>query len=400
VIGVGADGRASLTAESVAILDAAELLCGGRRQLALFPDHPAERLEISGGLDNVLARLAPSAGIRRVVVLASGDPCFFGVGPRVASAVAPVETMIVPSVSSVALAFARLGLSWQDATVISVHGRELGPQLERIYGATKLVFLTDGSRTPAAIAEALLADGFGDAAAHVFEHLGAASELAVHSTLSALRGRVFNDPNLLVVLRDRPTPARLEFGRHERAFHHDAGLITHAEVRAVVLSKLRLPRAGVFWDIGSGSGSVAVEAAELTPGLAVYAIEEDSGRIAWITRNAADSVARARITVIHGPAPDALSRLPQASSVFIGGHNGRLTAILDACWEDSSTPETIVATFATLEGLHQALAWVRRRSVSHELVQLNVSRGSPVGRSTRLEALNPVFILTLHREPT
>src|SRR5207237_1247097 len=147
----------------------AQLLVGGHRHLDLFPEVTAKRLVIAGCLDPVLDQIEGAAREQRVVVLASGDPCFFGIGPLLVTRLGRERVEIVPNVSSVALAFARLGVSWQDARVVSAHGRPLAPAIHAARGAQKLAVLTDDTNTPAVVAAALLEAGAHDAPACVFE---------------------------------------------------------------------------------------------------------------------------------------------------------------------------------------------------------------------------------------
>src|SRR5688500_7558102 len=157
VVGVGDDGPTGLPASVKTRIERADLLVGGRRHLELFAEGSQDRLAIAGGLENVLERITLAAADRQVVVLASGDPCFFGIGPHLAERLGRQRVEIVPHVSSVALAFARLGVAWHDAVVVSAHGRPLDAAIRKAHGAQKLAVLTDEVNTPGAIAAALLA---------------------------------------------------------------------------------------------------------------------------------------------------------------------------------------------------------------------------------------------------
>ena len=220
----------------------------------LFAGHPAKRLTISGDLAPLLDRIDAESRTRCVVVLASGDPCFYGIGPLLARRLGHERVEIVPGVSAVALAFARLGLSWHDARVVSAHGRPLHDALRAARSARKLAVLTDEVNTPAAVASALLDAGTGDADAWVFEHLGGPSERSVTGRLSEIAGREFAALNVLVVPDLRWPPIYRRFGRPESCFSHRRSMITKPEVRAIKLSKLGLREGDVLWDVGAGSG--------------------------------------------------------------------------------------------------------------------------------------------------
>ena len=397
VVGIGDDGAASLGPRATAIVQDAEVLCGGRRHLAMFPEHPAERVPIAGDLEPLVQRLRSELGRRRVVVLASGDPGFYGIGPLLAERLGREQVEIVPNVGAVALAFARLGESWHDASVVSAHGRPLERAIRRARGARKLAVLTDETNTPSAVARALLASGVEDAGAHVFEHLGGRSERRFDGRLSEVAARGFSSLNVLVVLREPPAEHAPDFGRSEAGFLHRGGLITKAEVRAVSLSKLRPRPGGTLWDVGAGCGSVAIEAAGLMPEGAVYAVERSTEQVELLRRNVATAAGHATIEVVHGEAPAALAALPRPDAVFVGGSGGELEAILGVAYDRLRPGGRLVVNLATVERLAACLAWARRRGVSPELVQLAVSRGKDIVGLTRLEAENPVFVVTAER---
>ncbi|HZU05771.1 MAG TPA: precorrin-6y C5,15-methyltransferase (decarboxylating) subunit CbiE [Chloroflexota bacterium] len=400
VIGIGDDGPAGLTAAACQRIAAATLLAGGARHLAFFPDHPAERFVIRDNLGALVARLAAAGPAERPVVLASGDPCFYGIAPYLVRHLGRERVRVEPHVSSVQLAFARLGESWHDAVVLSAHGRPLAPLIPRALAARKVAFLTDEQNTPGAIAAALLAAGHADCPAHVFEHLGGAAERHVCCRLTELPGQRFAPLNVLVLLREGAEPAvRAGFGLPESAYAHRDGQITKAEVRAVSLAKLRLRPGMVLWDIGAGCGSVSLEASALLAGGLVYAVERDAAQLALLQQNAAAQPAPG-LAIVAGEAPEALAGLPDPDAVFIGGSGGRLLDVLALVTARLRPGGRLVANFATLEHLNTALSWLRGRGWACEVVQLAVARGRAVGELTRLAALHPVFVLTAWRAET
>ena len=397
VVGVGDDGAAGLSPRARGIVQEAELLVGGHRQLQMFPEHPAERLPIVGRLEAVYERIAPELGRRRVVVLASGDPCFFGIGPLLAERFGRDRVEIVPNVGCVALAFARLGEGWQDAMVVSAHGRPLVDAVRRARGATKLAVLTDDVNTPARFARALLEAGAGGRAASVFEHLGGPDERAFHGSLEEVTTQEFGSLNVLVVSPLSWPSLEQSFGRPDEGLAHDGGLITKAEVRAVTLSKLRLRLGDTLWDVGAGSGSVTIEAAGLMPRGRVYAIERRAEQIELLRRNVAATGRGGLVTAVHGAAPAALDGLPNPDAAFVGGSGGSLEAILECCYERLRSGGRLVVNLATIEHLTACLAWGRAVGARPEVVQVAVSRGTEILGFTRFEALNPVFVVAFER---
>jgi precorrin-6Y C5,15-methyltransferase (decarboxylating) len=395
VAGIGDDGPDGLPPALRARIDCADLLVGGRRHLDFFPDATGERWTIAGDLKALLDRLATESEHCRIVVLASGDPCFFGIGPLLARRLGAERVEIVPGASAVALAFARLGLPWHDATVVSAHGRPLEPALHLAQGAQKLAVLTDETNTPAVIARALLDRGTDDAPAYVFEHLGGVAERSVHEPLSGIAEQRFAALNVLVVPQLAWPQTDRRFGRPESSFAHSRGMITKPEVRAVSLSKLALQDGDVLWDIGAGSGSIAIEAAGLIPDLTAFAIERSEEQVDLLRRNLARCPASAQVTVVYGEAPDVLRDLPAPDAVFLGGSGGHLRDLLMFCAHALRPGGRIVANVVALEHVSTILTWARERRHESELVQVSVARGADILTMTRLDAQNPVFVVTV-----
>lgn len=394
VIGLGDDGPAGLAASSLAEIERAEVLCGGERHLAFFPDHPAERVILKGGLAAALDRVEQAHGQgQRVVVLASGDPGFYGIGAALAERLGSDALRIVPALSSVALAFARLGEPWQDAVVLSAHGRPLESILGPACAAARFAVLTDEQHTPAVVARALLDCGMEDAGAAVCEHLGSARERVVRASLSSIAGQEFAALNVLVVLRD---PANVRWGRPlvglpEAAYRHERGMITKAEVRAVTLSRLRPWDARVLWDIGAGSGSVAIECASHMPRGTVFAVERDPVQLEHLRGNVRAFQA-GNVRVVAAEAPAALAHLPEPDAVFIGGSRGP-DVMLECVAARLRPGGRTVLNLATLEHLSAAHTWLRAAGWQVDVTEVAISRSSPVGGLTRMAALNPVFIV-------
>ncbi|MGE3913352.1 MAG: precorrin-6y C5,15-methyltransferase (decarboxylating) subunit CbiE [Chloroflexota bacterium] len=398
VVGIGDGGPISLPATVVDRINTAEVLVGGRRHLDLFPTVDAERLTITGDLDSVLAQIRASASQRRVVVLASGDPCFFGIGPLLVEALGQDRVEILPGASSVALAFARLGVAWHDARVVSAHGRPLSDAIKQAAGADKLAVLTDDEHTPSVVGSALLEAGAHDAPAWVFEHLGGPREASTATTLAGLAGKSFAALNVLVVpsvIWDRPRHPAILFGLPEETYVHASGMITKPEVRAVSLSKLRLRPGGVLWDVGAASGSLGIEAASLVPGLSVYAVEKSEIQLRLLWRNVATRTGDNRVHAVKGEAPDVLADLPDPDAVFVGGSGGKLADILTTTSSRLRPDGRIVCNLVTIENLAEALNWAAVRGIQAEVVQVSIARGTDIMGMTRLQAENPVTVVTL-----
>lgn len=356
----------------------ADLYVGGRRHL---DGVPGRHLVIGADLGPVLDGIAAEPG--RVCVLASGDPGFFGIVRALAARFGPEALDVRPAVSSVALAFARLGLPWDDVTVVSAHGRPLRAAARLAAAAPKAAVLTSPDSPPEALGKELLVLGAGHRRVVVCSRLGTPVEQVADVDMAGLAAGTW-DPLSVVVLLDADiaTGPALAWGLPEGAFAHRDGMITKSEVRAVALGKLGLPPAGVLWDIGAGSGSVAVECARLCPGLRVIAVERDAEQAARARANA--TTHGVRVEVVEGEAPAALAGLPDPDRAFVGG--GGLD-VLDAVLAHLAPGGRVVAAFAALD--RAALAADRLGHV----VQIGVSRGRALpGGGIRLAAENPVFV--------
>ncbi len=406
VIGLTDAGACDLPAHLAAIIACADVLCGGVRHLAFFPDHPAERVVVRGDIAALAARLhEATAGGRRVVVLASGDPLLYGIGATLRRSLPASMLRIYPAVSAVQLAWARIAEPWHDAALVSVHGRELAPVVAAARHTRKLAVLTDALHTPAVIARALLGAGVPDCRAVVCERLGGDAERIIETTLAALPAQTFDPLNVLLLIREdelvSPSPGRVPNdawvpGISDAAFAQRtprAGLITKREVRVVSIAALgiRAPDA-VVWDIGAGSGSVAIEAAMLHPAAQVYAVERDVECLAHIATNCA-AFRTENVRIVAGDAPDACAALPDPDAVFVGGSGGALPAIIACATERLRPGGRLVVNLATLDRLHDTLTALDTAGWRHELLQLSVARGTPIAGMTRLQALNPVFVV-------
>jgi precorrin-6Y C5,15-methyltransferase (decarboxylating) len=402
------EGLDALAPEGRARLASASLIAAGNRLLEQLGDVEATRLAIDGemsGVIDAIEREAASGG--RVVVLASGDPGFFGIVRMLAERLGPQNLEVLPAPSAVSVAFARLGLPWDDAVVISAHGRALERAVDAAVasGAAKLAFLTAPGAPPEALAAALLAAGAADARVVVATSLGTAAESVTETTLSDLARGEHHWFSVVIVLagdgvrRDPPLTwpprlfpavdatrpqALLTFGAHEDEFEHRDSMVTKAEVRAIVLARLDLPVSGVLWDIGAGSGSVGIEAAVLAPALHVLAFEKRTDDSDRIRANARRRAVADRVLVVEGTAPASFEGRPPPDRAFVGGGGLEL---LDAVLATMQEGGRIVATYAAMDRAAEASARLGN------LVQLHADRGRifPDG-GLRLESSNPVFI--------
>jgi precorrin-6B C5,15-methyltransferase / cobalt-precorrin-6B C5,C15-methyltransferase len=385
---VGIDGG-RLSAAATEAVAAAALVAGGRRHLEQV-DLPAgatviEMGDVAAALDVVAAHHGHS------VVLASGDPGFFGIVRSLRAR--GLELIVLPAVSSVASAFARVGHSWDDALVVSAHGRPLGPVAAVCRAHVKVAVLTAPGSGPAELGAAL-AGSARDLV--VASSLGSAQESVVHVSAEEAAARVWDDPSVVLVMDANATPARGWIAGGERvpdgwalpeeAFDHRDSMVTKAEVRALVLARLA-PRAGqVVWDLGSGSGSVAVECARF--GADVVAVERDADQCERISTNARRF--GVTVDVVNGTMPEALNNLREPGSIFLGGGGVRVLEVALKVGQ----PTRVAAAVAAVERVGSVLEVLDQQGFSTGASQIAVSRLAQLPDGThRLAGANPVFVI-------
>jgi precorrin-6Y C5,15-methyltransferase (decarboxylating) len=396
VIGIGDDGCVGLTSRAMNAATRAQVLVGGQRQLAFFPQFTGLRISVQDGLASALDQVADLAEDHQVCILASGDPLFFGIGSLVAKKLGGEHVEFIPQPSSVASAFARIGIKWDDAVCISVHGRPLEGLVTRLRRTAKAAVLTDDENTPARIAAHLLAHGDTSWTTWVCENLGGPDERVRSLDIAALATTLDIAPlNVLVLIRTAAwhAPPAIPY-LHEDAFAKrmpKKGLITKREVRVLSLASLHIRTTSVVWDIGAGSGSLSIEAAQLAPEGRVYAIEVDPEGVE-ICRDNVRTHGADNVRVIAGRAPDVLASLETPDAVFVGGSKGSMADIIETALERLRPGGRLVANAITLENAHEAYSSLRRHGLVPEVALLQVSRAEPLAHYLRFEALNPIQI--------
>ncbi|WP_405559395.1 precorrin-6y C5,15-methyltransferase (decarboxylating) subunit CbiE [Streptomyces canus] len=382
----------------------AELVVGGRRHLdAVRLPGAAERIvlgPLAPALDTMAEYLEKE---RRVVVLASGDPGFFGIVRVLAERFGPAALDVRPGVSSVAAAFARVGLPWDDAVVVSAHGRDLRTAVNVCRARPKVAVLTGPGAGPAELGAALTAH---TRVLVVASALGTDDERVERVTPAEAAARDWGTAVSVVLCLDEsralgavrtvagPAAPPTRWALEEGEFTHRDSMITKFEVRALALARLG-PRLGeLVWDVGAGSGSVAVECARL--GAAVVAVEKAPDGVERIRANAAAHEVDVRI--VHGSAPDALAELDDPDAVFVGGGGRELPDIVAVCARRAR--RSVVVAMAALDRVPAVRAALTDAGFDCDGVLLQSSRLAPLpGDVTRLAATNPVFLLWGARNP-
>jgi len=401
IIGIGADGAEGLSRQALDIIHQAGIIIGGRRLLEAFEEEPGRKVLITAGLHETAALIADAIETERVVVLASGDPGFYGIARFLVGELGKEKLEIIPGVSSMQLAFARIKESWDDAVLASVHGRSMGDIVGLVRSSRKVGIFTDDRNSPSAIARALLNGGVDGYRAFVCENLGHAEERVIETDLPRLASLKVSPLNILVLIRGEPRASEVAGGRHWALGIPDdeflqrkplKGLITKAEVRVVSLSRMALRDDSVVWDIGAGSGSISVEAALIARDGSVFAVERRSADASLVRRNLERFGAR-NACVVEGLAPEALISLPDPDAVFIGGNGGRLAGILDTVERRLRAGGVVVANFATVSNLESAVQGLTERGFEVDVTMVNIARSKGVAGLLRFQALDPVFVV-------
>lgn len=405
IIGMGLSRR-DLTEEHLKIIESADILIGGKRHLDAFEGISAVKKTITKNLSDVIRYIQDQMHQHRIVVLASGDPLYYGIGSLLVKALGSENCVIYPNLTSVGGAFARIKEPWQNAKVISLHGRDRETELfDALDRYEQILVFTDPSNSPNWVAELLIKYRYQGFRMCVLEMLGSLSErVGWYSPDQAATG-TFRDPNVVILKRSeagyRPASSigSVRLGAPDDTYSHRKGLITKAEVRAVTISKLHLNADDIFWDLGAGSGSVSIEASLFVRRGKIFAVEKNTDRIEQIKENR-DRFGVKNLHVIQAALPEGLEELPRPDRIFIGGGGEALDEIIAAASDFLKPDGRIVINTVLLENMNTAMGRLRRLGYHTDLVQVQINRGRPMPWGERLDAQNPVWIVTGERGDT
>lgn len=388
IVGIGEDGIDGLSPGARRLIEDAEIVFGGARHLALAASLIHGQTKPWPSPFSLAAGEVVGMRGRQVCVLASGDPFFYGVGATLAAHVPPEETWVVPAPSAFSLAAARMGWALTDAVLLSVHGRALDRIRPHLHPGAYILALTSDADGPAAIARLLTETGFGPSQITVLEALGGENErvrtaradgfdLAGIAALNTVAIEVAVSPGARILAY---TP-----GLADDLFEHD-GQITKREIRAVTVSSLAPKRGALLWDVGAGSGSVAIEWMLADASLRAIAVEARPDRAARISRNAV-AFGVPGLEVIEGEAPGALAGLDAPDAIFVGG-GANNPGVLDTCIAALKPRGRLVANAVTLETESELIA--RHSACGGDLTRIAVSRADGVGNRTGWRSAMPV----------
>ena len=408
IVGIGDDGLAGLTEAARGIIAEAEVILGSPAMLRLVESQPARRVALDPEMPAALKQVREALASSRAVLVSGGDPLFYGVARYLRDRLGKDEFEVIPHVSSMQLAFARVKESWEDAYLTNLAGRPLEAILDRIRTAEKVGLFPSDEHPPSRVARALLERGIDYFRAYVCENLGSPDERVTQAELDELVGLDFAPLNVLVLVRKPNRPDRASRASRYRLFGNDddafaqalpkRGLITQSEVRSIALAQLDIRAGSVVWDIGAGSGSVAIEAAQLAHQGVVYAIEPEPADIALIQANA-EAFGVPNVRTVPGRAPDVLADLPEPDAVFVGGTGRQVVAVLSTAFDRLVSGGRMAVNVATIDGLATAHESLKRLAGSVQVWNISVARGIDQMDRVRFEAMNPTFLLVATKTP-
>lgn len=400
IVGIGDDGVEGMTAQARRLVEEADVLVGPDSCAVVVPAVVRSRLRTVASLEELVERIEAAAG-QRTVVLASGDPLFYGTARYVCGRLGKDRFEVVPHVSSMQLAFARVKESWEEAFLANLSGQSIERVIDRIRTSETAGLFTSEQWPPAAVARALLDHGIDTFQAYVCENLGSPDERVTQGGLAEIAKESFGPLNVMILVRKAKAPeapgqagSRL-FGNVDECFlqtRPKRGLLTPAEVRSLALAELGLKPTSVVWDVGAGSGSVGLEAGRLAREGRVYAIEMDSDDHALILENAR-RFGVGNLEAVLGRAPEAWAELPAPDAIYVGGSGRDVAMLVEGAWSRLRVGGRLVTACNSIENLAAVHALLRVRSADAAYWMVNVARGYEQMDRIRFEAINPVFLI-------
>lgn len=419
IIGVLDNGDLGLIPEALKSIQTAELVIGASRTLSLFSKHisHAEQKDLTGNLKEVPVWISSALKAnKQVVVLATGDPLCHGIAAYLHKTLDREQLQVIPNISSVQLAFSRIGLPWHDAKIVSAHGKNTGewqkgagPEhglytlLQAIFNTDKLAIITGPDNTPDRIARLMLLENIAPQFdISVAENLLCTDEKVLHGeSVESIARESFSGNDIIILQRKQTRKTKILFGIQDSDFQQrkpDKGLITKREVRAVSLSRMQLKANSIVWDIGAGSGSVGLEAASLCHQGYVYAIEKNIADFEIATNNA-KTFEVYNYHLINNKAPAGMEDWPEPNAIFIGGTGGELAELIQLCLQRLTAGGWLVMNFVTFENLTTSIETLKNLDAVWDITQLQASRSQPILHMNRMKAENPVWIVSMQRKP-
>lgn len=400
VVGVPEDGCLGLTSRAVSAVTTARVVAGHPRHRDWFPQFSGKFLDMSLGFSGWMNQVIDESEEGSVVILASGDPLFFGIGTTLLKRMKAQELSFIPSLSSAQLAFSRLGLAWNEAQFISIHGRALKGVVSRMQQGCLFAILTDYKNTPQLLAQHLLRFNESHWQLSVCEQLGGTAENIRDFSVAELAESKLVFDKLNIVVAQRKSPLRWggngQFASDQSFLKRmpQNGLITKKATRNLVVTGLRIQSDDTVWDVGSGSGSIAIESAKISHSGSVYAIECNPQCFESISDNIT-AHGTDNVTLIQGKAPDSLVDLPAPDAVFVGGSRGQMQNILTTVWQRLNLNGRLIISGVTIDTVAEVYQWAKDNNLTLDTQVINVSQTQPLAHYQRYQAENPIHLFSL-----
>ena len=374
--------------EALECINGSDIIFSGVRNMGLF-DKSGKTVVKIGEFKKFREDMESAYKTGKVVtVIATGDPLFYGIGKYITENYEPGEIMVIPEVSSIQVALSRIALDSRGLYTVSLHGRPIKGLAQRIRNKRKIGIFTDNMNTPATIARYMIKFGLSSYRAYIFENLGYENEKISSIPIEELVDREFSPLNIMVLISENNTkilvPEDNMFARHN-------GNITKREIRNISLCDLDINDGDTLWDVGSGSGSVAIAASFLNRTGNIYAIEKKPELCMNIQSNM--EMCASDVNIINGTAPEALHDLPDPDCVFIGGSSGKIQDIMDYSFKRLKINGRIVINITTMENLQKAMDYIKSRNLNSETRQVNISRLMPVSKYRRFVPMDQIYII-------
>jgi len=401
IAGMGPGSTDYLTPVVREAIEASDLLIGGRRNLEVFRHLQKEEVVIGSRLEAVAEVIRQQGGHRNLVVLASGDPGIYSISKTLKRLLPEVDFQVLPGISSLQVLCARVNTPWEDVHCVSLHGRSPVDVAAIVRQHPKTAFFTGGNTSPEGVSRELVQKGLKQVKVAVGEHLTYPHERVVLGSPETIAALSFESLSIMLVEREelpRQAWPYITPGISDDRFIRGEVPMTKEEIRAVTVSKLRLEKDSVVYDIGAGTGSVAVECARLVTEGTVYAIERHAPALDLVRVNR-DQFGVHNLKLVEGTAPEALEGLPRADRVFVGGTGGNMKALLHtiAGWDHGCR---VVINAVVIETVMEALEVLKQEGFKNmEMITAAFSRGQQVGSRHLMKALNPVTIISADHEP-
>lgn len=398
IAGIGPGNIDLVTPAAMKAIEDCDVLIGGRRNLELFDYLMKEKVVITSDLEPVCTYILGNAGRKKITVLATGDPGIFSISEFLKRRLPDVKLEIIPGISSFQYLCSRIGISWHDMVILSLHGRDNDKLFAAVKANRKTAIFTGGDTSPVDVCKYLIQNGIRDITITVGERLSYPDERIITGTVDEISKMEFDSLALMLVQwkSDKEPRESWEYetpGIPDHMFVRDDVPMTKEEIRTIAISKLRLKKDSIVFDIGAGTGSVSVECGLICCKGKVYAVEREKKAVGLIHRNL-DKFKLDNVIVVEGSAPEVLDDIPVPDRVFIGGTGGHMEAILD--WITRSSKETrVVVNAISPESAYEALKGFEKRGFRDiELVNITVSKGLKTGDRHIMRALNPIYIIS------